>query len=97
MRVEKLVVGAVMTNCYIVSDEATKDALVIDPGAGATKIAGKIREEELALRAILLTHGHFDHIWGVEELQKLSGAKLYAYEEVPPNVAAEIIEKRNTK
>ena len=80
MRVEKLVVGAVMTNCYIVSDEATKDALVIDPGAGATKIAGKIREEELALRAILLTHGHFDHILAAEELRREFSVKLYCSE-----------------
>jgi len=80
MTVEKLVVGAVMTNCYIVSDGETKDAIVIDPGANANKIAEKIREGGLVLRAILLTHGHFDHILAAEELRREFSVKLYCSE-----------------
>lgn len=80
MTVEKLVVGVMMTNCYVVYDEETKDALVIDPGAAAERIAEKIRERELKLHAILLTHGHFDHIMGVEGLKRSFAAKLLCSE-----------------
>lgn len=81
MIVEKLVVGAVMTNCYIIYDEKDKDALVIDPGAAAEKIAGKIREKELKLCAILLTHGHFDHILAADGLRRAFAVKLFCSEQ----------------
>ncbi|MDE7325609.1 MAG: MBL fold metallo-hydrolase [Lachnospiraceae bacterium] len=77
MTVDKLAVGAVITNCYIVSDGETKDAVVIDPGAAADKIGEKIREKDLNLRAILLTHGHFDHILAAEKLREEFSVKLY--------------------
>lgn len=81
MTVEKLAVGAVITNCYIVFDEGTKDALVIDPGAAAGRIAEKIREKDLHLRAILLTHGHFDHILAADELRREFSVQLFCSEE----------------
>lgn len=81
MIVEKLVVGAVMTNCYIVSDENTGDALVIDPGAEARKISAKLREKERKVRAVLLTHGHFDHMMAARELCREFSARLYCLEE----------------
>ncbi len=77
MIIQKMVVGAVMTNCFIVSDEQTKDALVIDPGAGAEQIAGYLHSNELQLRAILLTHGHFDHILAADRLRADFRAKVY--------------------
>ena len=80
MTVEKLAVGAVMTNCYIVFDEETKDALVIDPGAAAGRIAEKIREKDLKPHAILLTHGHFDHILAADELRREFSVKLLCSE-----------------
>lgn len=75
--IEKLVVGSVMTNCYIIYDEAEKDALVVDPGAAAGKIAEKIRERKLHLRGILLTHGHFDHILAADDVRREFGVKLF--------------------
>lgn len=80
MTVEKLAVGAIITNCYIVFDEGTKDALVIDPGAAAGRIAEKIREKDLELRAVLLTHGHFDHILAAGELCREFSVKLFCSE-----------------
>lgn len=77
MKIEKFVVGAVMTNCYVVYDEKRKDAVIIDPGAEARKIADFIRKEELLVRAVLLTHGHFDHMLAARELCQEFSVQLY--------------------
>ncbi len=80
MEINRCVVGAVGTNCYIVSDETTKDALIIDPGADAARIAAVVREKQLVVRAILLTHGHFDHMLAAKELCAEFSVKLYCFE-----------------
>lgn len=69
-------VGAIHTNCFIIYDENTKDAVIVDPGAKATYLIEKFKEYNLKLRYILLTHGHFDHILAVNEIQEATGAKL---------------------
>ena len=81
MRICRLVVGPVSTNCYIVTDENTKDGFLIDPGAQAEKIKNKIKELDVCIKGILLTHGHFDHIMAVDELRKEYDAKVYLGEE----------------
>ena len=55
--------------------------LVFDPADKGGYIYDKLSEKGFSVEGILLTHGHFDHIWGVEELKERSGAKVYAYEE----------------
>ena len=79
IKVGRMVLGMVETNCYFVYDADTKDAVVIDPAKNG--LYEKLSANGLNVRAILLTHGHFDHIMGVHELTKLSGAKVYALEE----------------
>ena len=79
IKVGRMVLGMVETNCYFVYDQDTKDAVVIDPAKNG--IYDKLSANGLNVRAILLTHGHFDHIMGVHELTKLSGAKVYALSE----------------
>jgi len=59
MNIETLVVGALGTNCYLVSQEDGDEVLVIDPAAEPEKIMAAIGERKVA--AVLLTHGHFDH------------------------------------
>ncbi len=77
IRITSVTVGELAVNCYIVTDEATGKTAVIDPGKftvgldAAVKAAGYDN-----LEYILLTHGHFDHIAGVEQLQKKSGGKV---------------------
>lgn len=71
MKVTKLVLGMVQTNCYLVIDEVTKEALIIDPADHAKSIADKVEKEGLNPKGILLTHGHFDHILAVTELAAL--------------------------
>ena len=60
MKVEQYCVGEVGTNCYFLINDETKETLVIDPGDAAGRLAGRIREEGLQPRAILLTHGPCD-------------------------------------
>ena len=61
------VVGAIGTNCYLVWDDASGEAMLIDPGAYDPAVARAITENALILRYIALTHGHFDHTTGVRE------------------------------
>lgn len=81
LKINQYVVGPVQTNCYFAINEDTKELLVIDPGASPKKLAEKIREEGCAPVAILLTHGHFDHATGAEELAAEFDIPIYAYED----------------
>lgn len=73
---EKVVVGPLETNCYIVNDGSC--CAVIDPGAEPDKILAKTKG--LPIKAILLTHGHFDHIGAVVDLKEATGAPVYMHE-----------------
>lgn len=75
------VVGPVQTNCYFLYHEDTKKCLVIDPGDEAEKIISYIRKNQLEPIAILLTHGHFDHIGAVDAVRVTFGVRVYASEE----------------
>ncbi len=74
MKIKKVVVGPLSTNCYIVFDEKTKKGVIIDPGGDVDKI---IREAKgIDIVYILNTHGHFDHIIANNEIQKHFQAKI---------------------
>ncbi len=73
-----LVVGPVETNCYFLSREGNKQVVVVDPGECADEILELLGKENEQIAAILLTHGHFDHIGAVEKLRERTGAKVYA-------------------
>jgi hydroxyacylglutathione hydrolase len=81
MKIETFVLGPVLTNAYLVYDEEKKKGIVIDPGMGPASLVKRIAELELKVEAILLTHAHFDHIGGVEEVRAATGAPVYVHEE----------------
>lgn len=76
MKILQMRVGMVGTNCYIVFDEDTKVGAVIDPGANAEIILQAAEQAQVKLAWVLLTHGHFDHILAVGDVQKATDAKL---------------------
>ena len=80
MKIIKRTVGDVETNCYIVVNETSKECFIIDPGYDEEVLIAAIEEEKAAPKAILLTHGHFDHIYAVEPLAKKYGIPVYASE-----------------
>lgn len=77
MKVYPLVLGPVQTTCYIVSNQ--KKAIVIDPAANANQIIQYLRTKKLELEAVLLTHGHFDHIGAVNELVTKYQVPIYTH------------------
>lgn len=68
-------------NIYLYFDENTKDGILIDPGFYQPELLEKIEEEGVNIKGILLTHGHYDHIYGVQELKEKFGCKVYSGEE----------------
>ena len=69
MEIKRLVLGLVRTNCYIVYTEDTQKAVIIDPAADSRRIMDEISALGVTPEAILLTHGHFDHMLAAESLK----------------------------
>lgn len=69
MEIKRLVLGLVRTNCYIVYDSDTKKAVIIDPAADSRRITEEISGLGVTPEAVLLTHGHFDHMLAAESLK----------------------------
>lgn len=67
MKIKTIIAGMLENNIYIVSDE-TKECFIVDPGAGFAAVVSYIKKENLIPKAVLLTHGHHDHIGNVNEL-----------------------------
>ena len=80
MKVERMVLGQIQTNCYFAINEATKETIVIDPADRPDSVLRKAVDEGLTLKAIFLTHGHADHMLGVPELKAKLGIPVYACE-----------------
>lgn len=73
---EILPVGALACNCSIVGDPATREALVIDPGDEIERVLALLARHQLAVRAIVSTHAHIDHVGGLARLHRATGAPV---------------------
>ena len=77
MLIKCLPVGHLMTNCYIVTDETTLECAVIDPRDESNTILYYLEDNHLTCRAILLTHGHYDHTGAVYAVHEETGTIFY--------------------
>lgn len=71
-----LPVGLMQCNCSIVGDEASHEAIVIDPGDDIDQIVAILAEKKLKVKQIVVTHAHIDHVGGAMKLKKLTGAPV---------------------
>ncbi len=78
--IKKIVCGFLQENCYVM-DDALGHCIIVDPGDDAKKIKRYILEQELIVEAILLTHGHFDHIGAVDACAQFYGCDVYMHPE----------------
>lgn len=76
--IQQLVLGALSTNAWLVKNKETGEMLIIDPADNGEKIKRKIQRLEGIPKAILLTHGHYDHMLAAAELRDAYGIKVYA-------------------
>lgn len=76
----RIVVGPLEVNCYILADERSGEAVVIDPGDDAEKILKVVRDENLKVRYIINTHAHFDHVGANARIKQETGARILMHE-----------------
>jgi hydroxyacylglutathione hydrolase len=75
-----LPVGPLHCNCSIFGDEKTHEAIVVDPGDDISQITAILDRHQLKTKAIIITHGHIDHVAGASQLRALTGAPVYMNE-----------------
>ena len=84
MKVESIVLGSIGTNCYIVTNEETKECFAVDMAECPQEYVNYIKNNGLEMKALFLTHGHFDHIMGIDDFLKAFPVPVYAGEDELP-------------
>lgn len=99
MHIERLEVGTLETNCYILSDPISKEAVVIDAGADVAEILYYLEHQQLKVKLVLNTHGHYDHTQANDALREATGAPLAIHCDdaellaIPEKVSAKMMAK----
>lgn len=81
MIIKRLVVGPLEENTYIIGDENTRQAIVIDPGDEPDRILDLVKNDGLEVNAIICTHAHFDHVGASSEIKDATGAKILMHKD----------------
>ena len=81
MELKTFPIGSLQTNCYMAWAEGSDNCILIDPGYVPEQLLEEVRRNRKTLEAIVLTHGHFDHVGGVKYLAAETGCKVYICEE----------------
>lgn len=88
MILQTLLVGPLGVNCYILADETTREAIVVDPGGNARDILNALQHQRLQVTAIVNTHAHFDHILALNEIRATTHAPFMLHADEVPVLAA---------
>lgn len=80
MKIKGFALGVIETNCYVVSDEGSREAIIIDPGDYSKSLARYVEDQELQVRYVVNTHCHADHAAGNKPTIEATGAKLLIHE-----------------
>ena len=80
MKVMHILLPVCAMNCYLAINEETNESIIIDPGSSPKRIKAGIEQSGTTPVAILITHGHFDHVGAADEIAEEYGVKIYAYE-----------------
>ena len=81
MKIERFVLGSLGTNCYLLINEETKEIVVVDPAICPAYVISHVKSNGFQPKAILLTHGHFDHVMGIDDWVKEFDIPVYLHEE----------------
>ena len=76
-KLDVVVVGPIQCNCYILTDDVSGKAFMIDPGAESQELLSYVQKRKLDLQAILITHAHIDHVGGIESIHAAANAPVY--------------------
>ena len=79
LKIDSMELGIYFVNCYLIREADARSCVVVDPGGNANKVLKYLDENGLTLEAILLTHGHFDHVGAVKDLAEKTGCRVYLH------------------